>query len=529
MASPLLHYGLPPLPSLPCPEMKGPTPWSNWVIRGRILAGAYPASLDDFETDHILTTLLELGVNTFVCLQAEFALHTPETSWRTGHGLRPYIKDAQRLLIRARETQSTRIKQDKLDFLHLPIIDGSVTSDTALSRLADDCNMRVLRGERLYIHCWGGHGRTGTLVATMLGRLYSLSCSNALRYTQAFHDSRKYPQGVRSPQTQPQVAQVRRLLPDPPSLRGVSYPQPTTPLTDEIVRPSSTPPSPKTVVVGAEHKQQPINQQRKEAIRAKQSQAAAQALLSPTMGGRAEDSSLAEAMLRASLADATGSNAVGAGLGRGATTPSTPNTPSGKAVTPQKGAELPLRPATAGDAQDRGSRGTAQPRPLTGSVTAASAADATQRQAGYLQQFMQQRQMPQAGQNGGGATGKASPLIPAVAPSAGSAGNIHAVTASKLGAKLGSAGSGGNVVNMTASSGAAAMVGRAAVPYTDQDEEGGVSEQLRPSKIMVTVPNTPNMAKVEPAVSSSTGSRSDSRIGSVMSFINSRYESPDAW
>ena len=50
--------------------------------------------------------------------------------------------------------------------------------------------------------------------------------------------------------------QVRRLLPDPPSLRGVSYLQPTIPLTDEILRPSSAPPSPKTVVVGAEQKQQ---------------------------------------------------------------------------------------------------------------------------------------------------------------------------------------------------------------------------------------------------------------------------------
>lgn len=78
------------------------------------LAGAYPASLDDYETERILTTLLELGVNTFVCLQAEFALHTPESSWRAGQGLRPYIKDAQRILIRARETQSTRIKQVSL-------------------------------------------------------------------------------------------------------------------------------------------------------------------------------------------------------------------------------------------------------------------------------------------------------------------------------------------------------------------------------------------------------------------------------
>jgi hypothetical protein len=36
--------------------------------------------------------------------------------------------------------------------------------------------------------------------------------TNALRYTQAFHDSRVYPQGVRSPQTPVQRAQVRRLL-----------------------------------------------------------------------------------------------------------------------------------------------------------------------------------------------------------------------------------------------------------------------------------------------------------------------------
>ena len=28
---PLPDYGLPALPSLPCPEFRGPTPWSNWV------------------------------------------------------------------------------------------------------------------------------------------------------------------------------------------------------------------------------------------------------------------------------------------------------------------------------------------------------------------------------------------------------------------------------------------------------------------------------------------------------------------
>ncbi|GFR47243.1 hypothetical protein Agub_g8927, partial [Astrephomene gubernaculifera] len=203
---------LPPLPKLPAKEMAGPTPWSNWAIPGRVIAGAYPASLDDAETEKILTTMLELGINTFVCLQAEVNINTPEHAWRAGHGLRPYIKDAQKILSKAHEQGNPKITQQKIDFLHLPIIDGNVTTDSAMNRLAEDCMERILRGERLYIHCWGGHGRTGTLVAILLGRLYGLPYTNALRYTQAFHDSRVYPQGVRSPQTPVQRAQVRRLL-----------------------------------------------------------------------------------------------------------------------------------------------------------------------------------------------------------------------------------------------------------------------------------------------------------------------------
>lgn len=121
-------------------------------------------------------------------------------------------------LPQAHESGNLRITQQKIDFLHLPIIDGNVTTDSALNRLAVDVMERVLRGEKLYIHCWGGHGRTGTLVAVMLGRLYGLPYTTALRYTQAFHDARVYPQGVRSPQTPVQRAQVR-----PSSLRPSDF------------------------------------------------------------------------------------------------------------------------------------------------------------------------------------------------------------------------------------------------------------------------------------------------------------------
>ena len=47
----------------------------------------------------------------------------------------------------------------------------------------------------------------------MLGRLYGATCAASLRFTQAFHDSRKFPQGVRSPQTSPQIAQVSECRP----------------------------------------------------------------------------------------------------------------------------------------------------------------------------------------------------------------------------------------------------------------------------------------------------------------------------
>lgn len=138
-------------------------------------------------------------MNIFVCLQAKFNLGGNELSWKFGKMLRTYNKDAQRLLMEANAARKNSaptssdflgIEQTKLDLLHRTIVDGGVTSDKALCNLAENCRHRVLNGERLYIRCWGGHGRTGTLIAAILARLYGLSALKALKYTQALHDTR---------------------------------------------------------------------------------------------------------------------------------------------------------------------------------------------------------------------------------------------------------------------------------------------------------------------------------------------------
>lgn len=204
-------------PALDVGRSAGPTPWSNWVVPGLLMAGGYPSSLHDGENGRVLLTLLRCGVGCFCCLQQEVSLDVPEGAWRAGRAPRPYLQDARRLLAQHRDELG--LPQPRVDWVHLPIVDGHVTADALVSRLADDLIARLARRQVVYIHCWGGHGRTGTVVAVMLARMYGLSPPAALRYTQALHDARQIPQGCRSPSTPAQRAQVRRLLAPAPGSR----------------------------------------------------------------------------------------------------------------------------------------------------------------------------------------------------------------------------------------------------------------------------------------------------------------------
>eukprot|EP00913_Durusdinium_trenchii_P026617 g24973.t1 len=162
---------LPPLPPKSTtreqlvPSFRGPTKRSNWVIPGRLMAGDR-SSLDTEET---LQAVLRAGVTCIVCLQSR-----QETSSAVDYKKR------------------ARAFRPSCSFLEQPIPDQEVADDAVISELLTQLLER-LQSEVLYVHCRGGHGRTGTICALLLAKLYNISAAEAMARAQLYHDVRQQP------------------------------------------------------------------------------------------------------------------------------------------------------------------------------------------------------------------------------------------------------------------------------------------------------------------------------------------------
>jgi len=189
----------------------GPTPESNWVIPGLLLVGAFPASKDDGETFSLLNAILLLGITMFVCLQQEYNPRVTENMWRRSNALRPYFQDVEKIVHQKRH-EANIVSPEKLSFVHFPIKDCGVSDDDSVLELAKKLVQAIAHGDIIYMHCWGGHGRTGTVVCIMLHLMYGLTATEAMQRCQAVHDFREYPVAVGSPQTQNQRDQVIRVI-----------------------------------------------------------------------------------------------------------------------------------------------------------------------------------------------------------------------------------------------------------------------------------------------------------------------------
>lgn len=65
-------------------------------------------------------------------------------------------------------------------FLNVDEADDCLLTGCRLDKLLPDLNARLVAGEPMYLHCWGGRGRAGVVAACLLRYAYGLSAEEAL-------------------------------------------------------------------------------------------------------------------------------------------------------------------------------------------------------------------------------------------------------------------------------------------------------------------------------------------------------------
>jgi hypothetical protein len=117
-----------------------------WVIQDRLLATEYPGAKETEKAERKLRTLLDAGVNSFVDLT--------EAREPAGGG-KPMVP------------YSGLLGPD-VNYRRFAIPDTSVIDDAGYDRILDYIQAEHDAGRVVSCHCWGGKGRTGTVVGSWL-------------------------------------------------------------------------------------------------------------------------------------------------------------------------------------------------------------------------------------------------------------------------------------------------------------------------------------------------------------------------
>ena len=119
-----------------------------WVLPGRFLAGNYPARADRPDAIERLDALLTAGIDTFINLAEadEMSAYLP--------------------LLRQRASQHGI----SITYLTFPIVDLGLPEPERMAIILNTIDQALAEGRRIYLHCIGGIGRTGTVVGCYLVR-----------------------------------------------------------------------------------------------------------------------------------------------------------------------------------------------------------------------------------------------------------------------------------------------------------------------------------------------------------------------
>lgn len=161
---------------------------SYWIRPGRFAAGEYPGHWDPAWATDKVRTLLDAGIEHFIDLTESGELE-------------PYSG-----LVAKEARRRGRV----IGWERHPIVDLSVPSSPVhMIKILDAIDAALSDGKTVYVHCWGGVGRTGSTVGCWLVR-------HGHSGDEALHQIAEWWQGMekiyyhpRSPETREQREYVR--------------------------------------------------------------------------------------------------------------------------------------------------------------------------------------------------------------------------------------------------------------------------------------------------------------------------------
>jgi len=130
-----------PAKTTPRDVMNRPIENCYWVVPGKLLAGEYPRNIDKESSPQKINALTHAGISAFIDLTEKDELN-------------PYSEMI-----------------DGASYQRFPIRDVSIPSSVQVTEsILDAIDHQIGQGKIVYVHCWGGVGRTGLIVGCWLAR-----------------------------------------------------------------------------------------------------------------------------------------------------------------------------------------------------------------------------------------------------------------------------------------------------------------------------------------------------------------------
>jgi hypothetical protein len=159
----------------------------------RLLAGEYPGSVSEAKAREKIRLLIEAGIDSFVDLT------------EAGEMTRPYETE----LLREEAERSGRPVPSHRRFGIRDV--GVLADDAGYDVIVEHIRSELDAGKRVYVHCWGGRGRTGTVIGCWLIENDGLDYQSTVRRIRDLRAGTRKATGDQTiPETQEQHDVLRR-------------------------------------------------------------------------------------------------------------------------------------------------------------------------------------------------------------------------------------------------------------------------------------------------------------------------------